>query len=335
MKQSYLVDSRVDKRLGNLKPSGYLTFQFDLPFQLPLREGINLGSLSNKQMIIVKEKEFKFSNDIKKYYSRVEVVNFLIKPQKLELDDRVLSRYFDLSIDFVNQVVDSILNFHMYKDIRNISRVNLSRNISCFYIKSSNINKNKNKYINFINPIFEESSISITKLSNQELQKVATYLEYKENELFLDAIRHNNQANYNLYQGFYNDAIIKLQTFFEIFLYKIGKLVMEHMGIESIKINKIIENGRFTNLLDHQLKPFFEENGLNFDRKNESSSLYEYWNQIYLIRNRVIHEGVIISELEAKEAFKVADRFLKEMVNTIINSNFDKEKYDFTDFILV
>lgn len=232
-------------------------------------------------------------------------------------------------------MVDSILNFHKYKDIRNISRIDISKNILCFYINSSNINKNKIKCINFINPNFEESSFPIKKLNNQELQKVATYLEYKEKELFLDAIRYNNQANYSLYHGFYADAVIKLQTFFEIFLFKVGKLIMEHMEVESAKINNIIESGRFTNLLDHQLKPFFEENGLNFDREKENSSLYEYWNQIYLIRNKIIHEGIIISELEAKEAFKVADRFLKEMVNTIINSNFDKEKYDFTDFILV
>lgn len=59
-----------------------MTFQFDLPFQLPMRKGINLGSLDNKQMVIVREKELNLSNNEKKYYSRVEVINFLIKTQR-------------------------------------------------------------------------------------------------------------------------------------------------------------------------------------------------------------------------------------------------------------
>ncbi|WP_303754141.1 hypothetical protein [Enterococcus sp. S86.2] len=265
MEKSYLVGSRINKNISRIKPSGYLSFQFDLPFQLPVPKGINLGSTYAKKMIICREKYREINETTKQYYSSIEVVSFLLKSGRLDFSDDLLSDYLNDSIEFINNTIESILNYHQYTELREISRLDLPQHFPVFYLPSSIINENKIRTMMFVNKEYDNSLFPIPMLNVEQLEEVANFLENKTDEVFLSSTRYHSRGRYDIDHGYYQEGLIKLQTAMEIFLYTVTKFIMIHEGETKKKISNVMKRTNFKNLIDQHLAPFFKKNGLSFD----------------------------------------------------------------------
>lgn len=333
MEKSYLVNSRINKNISRIKPSGYLSFQFDLPFQLPVPKGINLGSTYAKKMIICREKYREIDENTKQYYSSIEIVSFLLKSSRLDFSDDLLSDYLNESIEFINNTIESILNYHQYTELREISRLDLPQYFPVFYLPSSIINENKIQTMVFVNKGYDNTLFPIPMLSVEQLEEVANFLENKTDEVFLSSARYHSRGRYDINHGYYQEGLIKLQTAMEIFLYNVAKFIMIHEGKDETKISNVMKWTNFKNLIDQHLAPFFEKNGLPFGREKIGTTLNDYWKLVYLLRNEAVHEGKKISEEDALRALDVVNCLIKDMINTILKSDFKTSIYDFSNFI--
>lgn len=326
---SFLLDSRVSELNPNFKQynaKAFISIRMELPFQLPFED--YRGIYSNKyRKGVINKIEHKMKNGKQIYYSVVEVINVLLKFPDNWNDKAFLNEIFDESLSFLNHVINNIRIMEDVPKLREITMIDLPVAVPIFFFEGAEIKERKQKTLLFMLHLDTFEYIDIHKFSRHKMDKLAGLVDVADSDKFRQALYFQRRAVIDYNNKIYFEAVIKLQTYVEMFMFQLGELIMIHKKYDKQKISNI-QKGQFKNLVTDHLKPFFERNGLSFGLETEGFELYDYWHDCYLLRNKIVHEGYIPSESEASRAFDVATTLISKCLKTIKKSDYNSDIYN-------
>ncbi|MFI3605861.1 hypothetical protein [Vagococcus fluvialis] len=149
--------------------------------------------------------------------------------------------------------------------------------------------------------------------SENEYNYLLERLEDKEMNRMIDAFYYLCLAKENELERNFNSAVINLQTGFEIFMYYLFNTLVEE-GICSEPKKRV----PFRNLLDEHLQPLLATDEDSFYTKDVNSVLYNYWEYLYLFRNKIVHDGYVINFIEYTEfSYPACDNLIKYLDKTL------------------
>ncbi|MGM0241289.1 hypothetical protein [Enterococcus sp. AZ103] len=333
MNKSFLLGSHVENRT-TIKQSGYFSYQFDLPFQLPIQNGVNIGTHSERKLLLNRNRIIETDNG-KKYFSTVEIVSLLISPNKLDITNEYLKKKFSESIEYLNYFISCFIRIKgpEYPELREITKQDLPKKINYFYMSTRSV-KEERMVTGYYTVKSKELGQSTGKvLARPQLHDVADYMELAMKDPFFEILKYYDRANYAQRQGHYQEAVIHLGTYMEMFLYKITEFLMINEQKPDIKINNVMNSDNFGNVIDTQFSKIFNEYGIVYDRKKTGNNLYDYWNIVYKLRCEVVHKGKKVAHEDTLEVFKISRSFVTDIVENLLNEFFDKSIYDFSHFL--
>lgn len=130
--------------------------------------------------------------------------------------------------------------------------------------------------------------------NDKEAEYFISKINEEEKDILMNAFYYFTLAKQDELDKNFNDALIKAQTGFEILFVETLKKLQ--------KINKFnqkidIDNCNYRNIIDHHLGKLLSKNGLIFNgsKDDKENILYDYWNNIYLFRNKVVHRGHMVT----------------------------------------
>jgi len=333
MNDSLMINSGIDKNKV-VKHSGFFSFQFDIPFQLPLPKGINVGSITNRKCIITREKYLE-NNEIKKYYSTIEIVSFLLSPYKLEITKNYLEKKLIESIDHFNYFIKCLINKQgiNYPELRLISKQDLTQRIQYFYVNSQTIKSERIKSDYYRVRKNDPTLRPVKMLSKKDLQFVADYFEVAYKDPLFEITSYYYEAIYAQKHGFYQEAIIKLGTHMEMFIYKITEFLMINEKMDEKKISNTMNSNNYGCVIDTQFSRILEQHEIILNREKEGNDFLEYWNNLYLLRCNTVHKGKVITKEETILAFDSAQKVIADIAFYLSKDFFDKSIYDFSYLI--
>ncbi|MGM0241211.1 hypothetical protein [Enterococcus sp. AZ103] len=333
MNNSFLLKSHIENRTG-VKQSGYFSFQFDLPFQLPLFDKVQLGTISERKILMSRNNHVE-TNKGKRYFSTIEVVTMLISPNKISISNEYLKENFSKSIEYLNYCITCFIRVlgPEYSELREITKQDIPKKIQYFYINSRSIREDRivTDWFNF--KYRDSGEVNEKPLIGAQVREVANYVENAHEDPFFNILKYLDRANYAQRNGYYQEAIIHLGTFMEMFLYKITQMLMTNKKKPNAKISNIMNSSNFGNILDTQFSSIFNEYGVVYDRRKAGNNLYEYWDIVYQLRCAVVHEGKHVNQEDTLKAFRISLRFVVDIVRNLQENYFDKKIYDFSKFI--
>jgi len=116
------------------------------------------------------------------------------------------------------------------------------------------------------------------------------------------------------YRGDYVDCIVSLQTAAESMMYDLLRGILVDLGKTSAQIaSRVNKDLPFRSLLTRELPPLI---GGDWNLEG-NSPVAKYWRAIYLVRNRIVHEGESPTNREAEEA-KQAFFDVREYVSRLL-----------------
>lgn len=314
------------------KPVAYVTFRFEIPFQLPFDDDKYIFSTKNDVGLICSEVIRKRIDNLKIYTSEVELI--LPLPRKLPLEMKTLfsTRLFDKGLEFLNLTIDALVLKHSYSEMRNLSLVNLPIFVQMNMFNSSVPSEESHRGGLFFVGNMPMNSKKLDKMSPQQMNELVGSIENLSHNPFSEIVRYQRLAMYDLNHGNYQESIIKLQTFIETMTFKLYKLMLLQEGLLASDITKKLKAG-YKNILlkDNHFGKRMNEAGLLFDKDNPKSLTNKYWKNVYLLRNKSVHEGKRVSKQEASLAFETTKSYIDECVSVLLNhpvySNINELEY--------
>lgn len=307
-----LIGPQTEPFIRNSKT--IICYEIHLPFILGFKEGYE-HLVRNKEILFVYSEKVRHEHmkSIMKCYS------FFKEPYN-KIDKTTKGFVMSSSVDLIN----------------NIIKINKSKygNMDMFLLNSSNMDYSatlftydtRNKLVTHGAIVINEDSIyhpikpeqKTMYNSEEEYNYLKEKLEESKMDNIIDAFYYLCIAKENEIEKNYNFAVINLQTGIEIFMYNL--------------FNKLVENGMFSepkggisklsykNLLQHHLKKALETRDYKFDLSVDNNDLYNYWQKLYLVRNKIVHEGYTIPYNEYIEETRPAcDQLIKGISKIISN----------------
>ncbi|MBR1754249.1 hypothetical protein IJ732_05365 [bacterium] len=168
-------------------------------------------------------------------------------------------------------------------------------------------------------------------LSAQECQNIVNHFwifKSDKNPFFvIMKIYHNAYREY--YKDNFAQSIIQMQTYIETFIKIVFSQIMSETGFFEQQINKIIEETPFLSLIKKEMP---EKLGGCWNITTKGKEVFSWYENTYLLRNRIIHNGYNPNRDETDSAFNSAEKFLNFIYNRI-KSN--KNKYTHLNEYLV
>ncbi len=312
------------------KSKGFLTFQFEIPFQLPIEDGQFIYSKKHQNALLYQQRELKVNEYQTSYYSQVEIVNVLLEDLGMSPSYDKTSEYFDKAFDYLNSIIKSIMIKHHYPEVNTLSIEDIPGAFLSFYSRNYKIRKEDFTPRIFIAKLDDTRFIKPESIPKGLLKNVVTLADKISDDELIDILIYHRRAQYDFSHGKYQEAVIKANTFIEMAMSKFLIFIKQDSGVSEEKISNILNCG-YDNILKDHLKPFFERNGQIFDKENTSCKLYDYYEHTYYLRNKIVHEGQHFSRSESEKALECAINLFKECIATFKANPIDKSIYDFSN----
>jgi hypothetical protein len=115
------------------------------------------------------------------------------------------------------------------------------------------------------------------------------------------------------YEGDAANAIVSFQIAAETLAYELWALLLADEGLSEAEVQaRRDEETPFASLLKRE---FANRLGGSWDLTRTNTPVGRYWNQLYLLRNRIIHAGYLPHDgdaEQAEQAFNALDEFLND-----------------------
>lgn len=203
-------------------------------------------------------------------------------------DDRLEHfRYFmSWTIKYVNTIVAAFRRHISYANVRPISVVDMPLTLQVRYDSEESV------YISNPHLLFDQW---VAEIETEQLQRIgstlATWNKYPDQSLPDQLF---DLAQGNLFREDFSAAIIQLQTSFEVFVDNCLRLGWMRRGLDEETISKRLENTLFKKKLQTHLS---ELTGLSLDFSSlQCKELLDWHQKLYMVRNRIVHEGKAISD---------------------------------------
>ncbi|MFY0544155.1 hypothetical protein [Brevibacillus sp. H7] len=277
-----------------------VSFDMYLPFKLPIKDGIkSIHAYPNAEFMLTYQ-SYKRGSVIDHKYLLDEIDCTVVKidymphesiTKGLQKDELLRLTVVD-SIDFLNLFFDALRINHGLSHVRNITIADLPVTFSIVINDEEAF-----EYLSRPHDVITPSS----QLSLEDLSKVGSSLQmwdaYPEVFLFEKFFA---TAKSHLHREQMIEAIIDLQTSFEIFIRNTHKLLLLHKNASEEEIYRA-QSIPFRNVVEDHIGRMLEAN-LKF---NETTGPISVWyEKLYKVRNEIVHSGrVHISGNEAYDAF--------------------------------
>lgn len=304
-----------------------IEFKMDLPFQMALEDNF-LCSIEMSDCIlhylyrieIIKESICVLDNTkIEKYHTSVIMAisyNSSISEENLE------SYFFDYALEELNKQIIAYISqtkdemcYRITKEM--LFPVILMNSVDLRASKSKkslfNIHTNCSSKKNPINPINLMDYLRIYYIYNE-----------KRNP-FIHAETYALKAFRKFKEGFYDDAIISIQTNIEIIIKIVYKEVLIALDFTATDIEKKLENESLISIVKRQLPKYI---GGTWDLTKEDTEVNSWYTTTYKMRNKIVHGGYYPSFNETKDAIDKAVEFRKFIFDRI---KANKTKYPILD----
>ncbi|MEQ9466483.1 MAG: hypothetical protein RLN88_03675 [Ekhidna sp.] len=194
------------------------------------------------------------------------------------------------TIRHINRLFDVIRNSTDFHQISRFSILDLPAFIKVWY--------NNDLYDYLTNPKKEEGKLEIKK---EYFQGYLQTLDVWENHPEIEVIdKYHGYAKYHLDREEMTEAVIDLQTSFEVFLRHSYKVILT---VEGKKIPETIYEIPLRNLLTQHLSKY-----LKVDLSYDKNPTMESWRtNLYNLRNKIIHEG--FWDVDGNQAYQAYDAY--------------------------
>ena len=341
-KKEYTALKKSWLKKNNINARGFIVVKYRLPFELPFKDntrsvfkfkGYNLAIINQSKS--VQNEDIKGFNQIK-YFTELDIVVISIDSITTDNEESKMHSAIDLTLDFLNILIISLqLKFHI-SGIKRISRLDLDQIIPVAIIKSTSFQDSSINLYGISNPHFNNIYVKQQPLNTIEIDTLIAFVNDYDKNIFNNAILYFRDASNLLDTGNFNKSVISIQTGVEIFMYTLLKQILITKGEKQKKqIENILKLG-YKNILSDHLGRFFESEDVKFtfdEEENSINIINGYKKHVYMLRNKIVHEGYICKETHAVNAKEVVFNMIPKIIAAVDSSTIDKDKFDITFFI--
>lgn len=300
-------------------------FEISLPFQIALEDN-NLFNFEKEECILHYLYKLKNRIDIleeyndlpvEKYYTSV-VVSISYNSDLFKENEHaeyIDNKFFDYALEELNkQIMAYTIHtkddrcFHLTKEmlfpIIIMNSVNLEKKIS-----------EKRIFLLHSDVPFKKENI------NEELLECLNlYNVYNENlNPFIHSESFVLKARRNFREGFYDEAVINIQTNIEILIRMVYKEVLICSGVSEQDVEKKLEDENFITIVKKRLSKYI---GGTWDITLEGTPINSWYKNTYILRNKIVHGGYYPTFEETSLAIYAAMEFRKFIFKRLrVNKN--------------
>lgn len=281
-----------------------LSFDLHLPFLIPFKEGLKYASAYPSADFLLKFNSYKrlITIDDEYLYEDKEctVVEIIFMPHEemtkdVEIDE-ILKLTVVNSIHYLNVLFDALRINHNLNYIYNITIADLPLIIT--------IEINDEEAFSYITKP-QDVLLTPLELGKDDLRKFGGVMQLRDThpEVFL-VEKFYASARSRLYKEQMIEAIIDLQTSFEIFIRNTHKLILLKKNTSEVEVNNA-SNISFRNVVEDHIGRLLGEN-LNFN--SSSGPINDWYKKLYIVRNEIVHQGRV--EVSGNEAYEAHDAYV-------------------------
>ncbi len=298
----------------------FLEFEISLPFQLAL-EDKSLFSFKKENCIlhyfykthereeVIVEHEDLF---VKKHYTSVIVaISYNFDEYKNDTNEAIQNKLFDYSLEELNKQIIAYSNYTKDDSCFRLSKEMLFPIILMNLVNLEVIKNEMSIFMLHMDVPYKKES-----LKNEDIYNwLRIYNVYNEN---LNPLVHSEsyvlKARRKFREGFYDEAVISIQTSIEVLIRIIYREVLICSGISEIEVEKILEDESFMSIVKKQLAKYI---GGTWDITREETPIYNWYNDTYNMRNKIVHGGYFPTFKETDNAISAATEFREYIFNRI------------------
>lgn len=308
-----------------------------VPFYIPIADKQKLCvSFNDRDILLLTHQPIEGNGVNDKYLSEFEVIIFNLD---VLVDESYIDAAVDLSLAFINQFNERLKVVHNIRNVRLISRQDLDIYIPVRWYKNMSFNL---KHIEDIGIVNIHNNHELTEgppanlLNSKKINNLINFVEINNSstDRYIKSIYYGNRALDLINKGEYDFGVISIQTSAEMFFVNLISTSLTYDN-EDHRRKKIITSG-YKNILTAQVQPLFIKHGLVFDilSNNPSNLLLNYWDDIYILRNKIVHEGYRCTEDEAYNAHSVWCKMITRTIKSINESDLKDRLFGNNGFYL-
>jgi hypothetical protein len=164
------------------------------------------------------------------------------------------------------------------------------------------------------NAPFDKPTISLVE--TQAVVNYANVLKQNWNPFMLSSELIVN-ADRNLANGQYREAVIIIQSGFESFIMNLAHELYKSEGLASTDLESKLKEKGFTGFLKSE---FHNRLGGNWKMSDESMQIGQWYAVCYMLRNKVVHTGYMPTFDETEQAFIACKNFIQEIIAFVKNN---------------
>lgn len=290
----------------------FLEFEISLPFQLALEDKSLFSFIKENCMLhyfykthereesIVEHKDLL----VKKYCTSVIVaISYNFDIYKEETYENIQSKLFDYSLEELNK---QIIAYGVCTKDDRCFRVTKEMLFPIIVMNLVNLEEIKNeKSIFMLHMDVPCKKESIKQENIYECLRVYNIYNEKLNPLVYSE-SYVLKARRKFREGIYDEAIISIQTNIEILIRIIYREVLISLDISELDIEKRLEYVSFMSIVKKQLAKYI---GGIWDITRKETPIYNWYNDTYKMRNKIIHGGYFPTFNETDIAISAAMEF--------------------------
>ncbi|KSU63676.1 hypothetical protein AS034_05360 [[Bacillus] enclensis] len=315
------------------KAKQLLIFGIIVPFFIPLKNQnhltyhVNKNELCHYRFHTIENKVNVYTGayneeplNLPKKCTRVEMVYISKDKPSLDKLEEFLSEKFDLLVGGLNQLVSSIIVLTKDPYVSKITREVLDPTILYSIIDPKNYTLKSEGLFQLNFNKLEQGGGYLTDINTK---RVMEGIDLLPNNPFFRAAELFYGSKRSLSNGDYTRAVIDSQTSVEIFLTALYKYLLKKEGFSKSEIDKKSNEMRFKSMvIDH----FHKRLGGDFNVDDIDSPVGNWWENTYLLRNNVVHEGYL-PDFEKTEKCLDAVNTLNNYLTDLFHSEKIKKKY--------
>lgn len=291
----------------------YLEFELSLPFQIALEDKSlfsfkkencilhYLYKLQKRNETVVEHKDL----SVEKYYTSV-IIGISYNSDNYQENissEEIINILFDYSLKELNKQIIAYtvctkdyscfrINKEALFPIVAINLVNLEEKIS-----------NKSLFILHMNVHYQKDNIHHNKIKDF----IRHYNIYNEQtNPLLHAESYVLKANRKFREGFYDEAVISIQTSIEILIRIIYKEILVCSNYTEIDIQNKLEDESFMSIVKRKLSQYL---GGTWDITRSGTAIQEWYDDTYSMRNKIVHAGYYPTFEETDLSINAAMKF--------------------------